>query len=120
VEALFESILVFGRASLGAVFGLAIGWPTQRERHSWYVAGWVFAGFTAGVASMWPHWGHIIAAAAILPIAGTLGTFFGWCAGAVTLGDREDWWLRSWGFAGFIVCYQALALLSSALIVMSD
>jgi hypothetical protein len=120
VEALAESILIFGRPTLGAVVGLAIGWPTQRERHSVYVAAWVLVGYLAGMVAMWPDWGHVIAAAVLLPIAGSIGTFFGWCIGAATMRDREDWWIRTWGFVGFIVLYQLLALLCSALITMAD
>ncbi len=115
-----DSLLIVGRASLGAGLGLAIGWPTQKERHSRYVVGWVLVGFFAGVIAMWPHWGHVIASLAMLPISVAVGTFIGFYIGVATLGDREDWWLRSWGFAGFVVAFQLLAVLCSALIMMSD
>jgi hypothetical protein len=120
VEALTDSILIFGRSSLGAAIGLAIGWSTQRERHSRYVAGWVLVGFLAGVIAMWPDWGHALSAVILLPLSGAIGTFVGWFIGAATLKDREDWWLRSWGFGGFLAVYQLGALLCAALITMTD
>jgi hypothetical protein len=119
VESLTESILVFGRATAGACLGLAIGWPTQRERHSRYVVILVLAGFAAGVALMWPHWPAIIASIIVLPFC-VVGAFAAAGAGVATLGEREDWWLRSWIFGGFVVTFQLLALASAALINLGE
>jgi hypothetical protein len=119
VEALAESFLVFGRASLGAAIGLAIGWLTQRERHVRYVLALLLLGYAAGTALMWPHWPAIMASVVLL-VPCTLGAFFGLAFGAATMGTREDWWIRSWGFAGFLVTFHVLALFSAAMITMSE
>jgi hypothetical protein len=119
VESLAESILVFGRASLGAAVGLGIGWATQRAKHSRYVVALVLAGFGLGVAAMWPHWPAMLASVLILPFC-VVGALVGAYAGVATLGTREDWWLRSWIFAGFVISFQLLALLGALLINLGE
>jgi hypothetical protein len=115
VDLIADSFLVFGRASLGAAVGLAIGWPTQGQRHSRWVVGWVLAGFAVGVALMWPTWQAIVAAAMLL-VPTALGAFFGMVFAASTLGTREDWYIRAWGFAGFLVTFHACAIGAMALV----
>ncbi|MCA9829778.1 MAG: hypothetical protein R3B97_10660 [Dehalococcoidia bacterium] len=119
METVSESFLVFGRASLGATIGLAIGWPTQHERHSRYVVALVLAGYFIGCLAMLPDAGAA-AAAIILVVPASLIAFVGMIGGALTLGDREDWWIRSWGFAAFIAGYQALTLVAGGIVDRMD
>ncbi|MGD9934698.1 MAG: hypothetical protein AB7T37_13420 [Dehalococcoidia bacterium] len=114
-----DSLLVFGRASIGAALGFAIGWRTQRERHSRYVVALVLAGYFLGCLAMLPDAGAA-AAALILVVPASLIAFAGMVAGAITLGDREDWWIRVWGFVAFIGGYQGLALIASGIVDRMD
>ncbi len=109
VDLVLDSVLLFGRLPLGAGIGLLIGWVSQRRRHSRWVVGWTFLGYAAGAATMWPDRLEI-GAAALLIIPGLFGMFIGWVIGASTLKDREDWYLRALGFAGFAVGVQAAAV----------
>lgn len=115
MESLVDSLLVFGRASLGASIGLAVGWPTQGERHAHYVVALALGGFLLGCLAMMPDW-MAAAAAIVLLIPSSIIWFAGMVAGALTLGDREDWWIRSWGFAAFILGYQGLAIVAATLV----
>lgn len=119
MDAVADSILVFGRASIGAAAGLAIGWPTQRERHSRYVVALVLAGYFLGCLAMLPDSGAA-AAALILVVPASLIAFAGMVGGAVTLGEREDWWIRTWGFVAFIAGYQVLALVAAGIVDRTD
>ena len=119
MDALVDSVLLFGRPSLGATIGLAIGWPTQGERHSRWVIGWVLAGYFVGVATMWDHWGPMLVCILLL-IPATIGWLAGLAFGAATLGGREDSWIRIWGFVGFLLFYHLFAILGAWLTNLRD
>jgi hypothetical protein len=119
VESLADSFLIFGRASLGATIGLAIGWRSQGERHVFWVIGWVLVGYLAGMIAMEPHWGSMTTTALFL-VPCTVGYIAGLAGGAYTLGDREDWWLRLWGWGGFLVTFHILAYLVALSMNVAD
>lgn len=119
MDAISDSFLLFGRASLGATIGLAIGWPTQGERHVRWVIGWVLAGYFIGIATMWPNWGTMLISALLL-IPCTVGTTLALGVGAATLGTKEDWWLRLWAFGGFLVTFHLFAWLGAAITNIGD
>ncbi len=109
MDLILDSLLLFGRATLGAVAGFLLGWLTQRRRHSRWVAAWTFLGYAGGVATMWPDQVNMVAAALLLlPALG--GMFVGWVIGASTLKNRDDWYLRVLGFGGFVVGLQTAAV----------
>ena len=109
MNVLLDSLLLFGRCSLGATAGLLFGWATQGEKHVRWVVYTVIAGYGLGVATMWPHKWQMIAAVLLL-IPGAFGGLGGLVTAAGTLREREDWYIRSWGFIGFIVVVQLCAI----------
>lgn len=119
MDAVADSFLVFGRASLGAAAGLAIGWPTQRDRHSRYVVALVLAGYLLGCLAMLPDAGAATAALVLL-FPSALIAFAGMVVAAITLGDREDWWIRTWGFVAFVAGYQLLAIVVGGIVNRLD
>jgi hypothetical protein len=90
---------------------------TQGQKHVRWVVGCVLGGFAIGAATLWPSIDTIVAAF-ILLIPGMFGAIGGLVTAAGTLGDREDWYIRSWGFLGFIVVFQACAL--AAVVVLNS
>ena len=109
LDLIVDSIVLFGRCSAGATAGLLFGWATQRDKHVRWVVGCVLAGFGLGVATMWPSKTEMVAAALLL-IPSAVGVFGGMVTAAGTLGNREDWYIRSWGFIGFLVVFQLSAI----------
>ena len=119
MDLVLDSLVVFGRPSLGASIGLLFGTLTQGRRHVRWSLAWFVAGYLAGVAFLWPAgWKIVVALALFVPIP--LWTFFGLLIGAATLNDREDWYLRLWGWIGFIVCFHLAAIGGMALIEMLE
>ncbi len=115
VDLIRDSFLVLGRASLGAAIGFGIGWLTQGDKHSRWVAGWLFFGYAAGMATMWPSWGSMLAALFLL-IPCVLGTVSGWYVAVATLRDREDWYFRAWGLGGFVLFFHVFAFAAMAIV----
>ena len=115
LDLIVDSILLFGRCSVGATAGLLFGWATQREKHVRWVVGCVLAGFALGAATMWPSKEAIVAAVLLL-IPSAVGVFGGMVTAAGTLGNREDWYIRSWGFIGFLAVFQLSAIGAMAVV----
>lgn len=109
LDLIVDSILLFGRCSLGATAGLLLGWTTQRDKHVRWVVGCVLLGYAAAAATMWPDRGAIVATVLLL-IPSTIGAVGGLITAAGTLGNKEDWYIRSWGFIGFIGVFQLSAI----------
>ncbi len=111
MELVFDSVLLFGRASLGATAGFMIGTLSQRDRHVRWALCWLLLGFGLGVVAMSPQWSAMLAAVVLL-VPSAIGAFAGLVTGAGTLGDREDWYLRALGFAGFLGTFHGLAIIA--------
>ena len=109
MELVLESLLMFGRASLGATAGFMIGSLTQRDRHVRWALLWLLAGFAFGVLAMSPAWWAMVAAVVLL-VPASIGAFAGLVAAAASLGDREDWYIRALGFTGFLAAFHGLAV----------
>lgn len=109
MDLIADSLLLFGRCSLGATVGLLLGWATQGEKHVRWVVGSVLGGFGVGAATMWPDIPAIVAAVLLL-VPSAFGALGGLATAAGTLGDREDWYIRSWGFFGFLAIFQLSAI----------
>ena len=108
MDLVVESLLLFGRCTVGAFAGLLFGWATQGEKHVRWVVGSVIGGYLVGAATMWPERLAILLAVLLL-LPGAFGAIGGLVTAAGTLGNREDWYIRSWGFIGFIVVVQLSA-----------
>ena len=115
MDLIVDSLLLFGRATIGAFLGLLFGWATQREKHVRWVVWSVIVGYAIGTATMWPEW-PAMTAAVLLLIPGAFGAFGGLVTGAGSMGTREDWYIRSWGFLGFVVVVQAAAIGAMAVV----
>jgi hypothetical protein len=109
VDLVLDSILLFGRASLGGTLGLLFGTFTQGEKHVRWAIGWMLVGYAAGTAAMLPCAAAVIASG-ILLLPTPLWTFCGFLVGAGTLADRQDWYLRTWGWIGFLVGFHLTAV----------
>jgi hypothetical protein len=120
VELVLDSLLLFGRVSLGATIGLVLGTLTQGERHVRWSLAWMLAGYAAGVASLASNGAIAVIAGVVLFAPSALGAFGGFLIGAGTLGDREDWYLRAWAWAGFVASFHALAIAAMAVVNAID
>ena len=115
LDLILDSLLLFGRASVGGTAGLLFGWATQGEKHVRWVVYCVIGGYVLGALAMWPHYWATVAAILLL-IPGAFGAFGGLVTGAGTLGTREDWYIRSWGFIGFLLVVQGSAIGAMAIV----
>ena len=115
VDLILDSLLLFGRPSLGAIAGLLFGWTTQGEKHVRWVVYCVIGGYLLGALTMWPWWWAMVAAVVLL-IPGAFGGLGGLVTAAGTLGTREDWYIRSWGFIGFLLVVQVCAIGAMAIV----
>lgn len=109
MDLILDSLQWFGRGTLGGIIGFAIGWATQRQRHSYWVAFCTLLGYALGVATAWPRESVIVAAALLLIPAG-IGLLAGWTYGVGTLRTRGDWYLRICGFAGALIFVQVVGV----------
>lgn len=109
MDLIADSILLFGRASLGATLGVIIGSITQGDRHVKWAIWWMLLGYAVGAATMWPN-GPAIIASVLLLLPAPIWTFCGLLVAAATLDDHSDLYIRTWGWVGFLVGFHVTAI----------